>query len=187
MIASFGEGVTQGLLPCSWTLLLPAIALGMATRKAAVLGAFAGSLVLTAWISAAGWIVPPVWLAGVALLIGGLLWWRLGPTYLPAAIVGIGAASAWQPCVGPELGEALTTAQRDPLAALGGLAMFLLGVIVVGVAVGLGASALVSRWTGRTLDKAGAVVSIVLGLTMVLGIYPKIASTLARWSTVLWA
>jgi len=187
MISSFGEGITQALLPCSWTLLLPAVALGMATRKAAAPGAFAGSLVLTAWISAAGWVVPPVWLAGVALLIGGVLWWRRGPTYLPTAIVGIGAAWAWQPCVGPELGEALTTAQRDPLSALGGLAMFLLGVTVVGVAIGLGVGTAIGRWSGRTLDKAGAVVSIALGLTMFLGIYPKIASTLAQWSTALWA
>ncbi len=186
MIAAFAEGLTQALLPCSWILVLPAIALGLGTRKAAILGVFAGSVVFTAWIAVAGWIVPPVWLAGVAFLIGGSLWWRFGPTYAPVAIVGIGAGRAWQPCVGPELGLALTTAQQDPFAAFGGLAMFLIGVIIVGLAVGVGIGALARRWTDH-VDKVGAVVAIVIGLTMVVGIYPEISSTLAKWSTTLWA
>ena len=101
-------------------------------------------------------------------------------------IVGIGAGRAWQPCVGPELGLALTTAQQDPFAAFGGLAMFLIGVIIVGLAVGVGIGALARRWTDH-VDKVGAVVAIVIGLTMVVGIYPEISSTLAKWSTTLWA
>ena len=101
--------------------------------------------------------------------------------------VGVGAAWAWRPCVGAELGEALTTAQQDPLAALGGLSAFLLGVIVVGVVIGLVAGALTRRWAKERFEKAGAAVAVVLGLTMVLGIYPKIASTFAQWSTALWA
>lgn len=89
--------------------------------------------------------------------------------------------------MGPELGEALTTAQYDPLAAIGGLSAFLLGVIVVGVVIGLVAGGLARRWKRRSFDKAGAAVAVVLGLTMVLGIYPALASTLAGWSTALSA
>ena len=187
MIAALGEGITQSLLPCSWTLLLPAIALGLGTRKITVLGVFTGTVILTAWTVAAGWFVAPVWLAGVALLVGGLLWWRRGPIVATAVAVGVGSAWAWRPCVGPQLGEALTTAQHDPVAALGGLGAFILGVIVVGVTIGWVAGALTRRLVGDRVERAGAAVALVLGLSMVLGIYPKIASTLAQWSTALWA
>lgn len=187
MIAALGEGIAQSLLPCSWVLLLPAVALGIGTRRAAVLASFAGAVALTAWIAAAGWFVAPLWLAGVALLAGGLLWWRFGGTYVPAAIIGAGAAWAWRPCVGPELGEVLTTAQYDPVAAFGGLAMFLLGVIAVGLAIGLAGGAVLERLGRGPSTKAGSGVVAALGLTMVVGVYPAIASALARWSTALWA
>ena len=187
MITALAEGITQSLLPCSWTLLTPAIALGLGTRNMAVLGLFTGTVILTAWTVVAGWFVAPVWLAGAALLLGGLLWWRLGPIAATAVAVGVGSAWAWRPCVGPQLGQALTTAQHNPLVALGGLSAFLLGVIVIGVATGLAAGVLGRRLVGDRLEKAGAAVAMVLGLTMVLGIYPKVASTLAQWSTALWA
>lgn len=187
MIGAFLEGITQSLLPCSWILLIPAVAVGLATRRVGVLAAFAGAVVVTAWVAVAGWVVPPLWLAGVALLVGGLLWWRFGATYAPVALVGAGAAWAWQPCVGPELGEALTTAQYDPWAAFGGLAMFLLGVLLVGLGIGLAGGAANERFGKGPLTKAGAVVAMALGFTMVVGLYPRIASTLAQWSTMLWA
>ena len=187
MIGAFAEGIAQSLLPCSWILLLPAISLGLATRRAAVLGTFVGAVVLTAWIAVAGWFAAPLWLAGVTLLAGGLLWWRLGTTYVPAALVGIGSAWAWQPCVGPELGEVLTTAQYNPVAAFGGLSMFLLGVVAVGLGVGLAGGVRLDRFREGVSERVGAVVVCVLGLTMVLGLYQPIASELARWSTKLWA
>ena len=187
MIGALAEGITQSLLPCSWILLLPAVALGLATRRGAVFGAFAGAVVLTAWVSVAGWFVPPLWLAGAALLVGGLLWWRLGATYLPAAMVGVGAAWAWRPCVGPELGEALTIAQHDPFAALGGLATFLLGVVGVGLVIGLAGGFVVERLGKGPFVQVGAVAAAALGLTIIAGVYPKIASALAQWSTALWA
>jgi cytochrome c biogenesis protein CcdA len=183
MIGGFGEGVAQALLPCSWTLLVPAFLLGLATRRPIVLGTYAGATVLTIWFAVAGWLVPPFWVAGTAFLVGGILWWRLGATVAPATIVALGAAWAWQPCVGPELGAALTAAQRDPVAALGGLAAFVVGVLAVGFVAGLA----VRRWSADRLDRVGAIVVALLGLTMVIGIYPRIASTFARWSTSLWA
>ena len=133
MIGAFAEGIAQSLLPCSWILLLPAISLGLATRRVVILGTLVAAVVLTAWIVAAGWFAAPLWLAGAALLAGGLRWWRFGTTHASAALVGVGSAWAWQPCVGPELGEELTTAQYDPVATFGGLTMFLLGVLVDGV------------------------------------------------------
>ena len=187
MISALVEGIAQSLLPCSWILLLPAATLGLATRRVAVLGTFTGAVVLAAWIAVAGWVVPPLWLAGGAFLAGGLLWWRLGPTYVVAAIVGMGSAWAWQPCVGPELGVALTTAQYDPPAAFAGLSMFLIGVVAVGLGIGVAGGYVVERLGKGPWIRAGAVVAAALGLTMVVGVYPRISSTLAQWSTALWA
>jgi cytochrome c biogenesis protein CcdA len=187
MIAAFAEGIAQSLLPCSWILLLPAIVVGLGTRRAAVFGVFTGSVVLTAWIVVVGWFVASLWLAGAVLVAGGLLWWRFGATYVPAALVGIGSAWAWQPCVGPELGDALTTAQHDPVAAIGGLAMFLLGVLVVGLGIGSAGGVVLERLGEGPSERAGAAVIGALGLTMVVGLYPAIASELAQWSTTLWA
>ncbi len=142
---------------------------------------------MAAWAMASGWLVPPLWVAGVFLLGGAFVWWQRGISPIPAATVGVGSAWAWRPCVGPELGEALTTAARDPLAALGGLMMFLLGLVVVGLLIGLAISLLIERRNGSRSTRVGAVVAGILGLTMVTGIYPTIASTFAQWSYDLWA
>ncbi len=187
MIPALFEGVTQSLLPCSWTVLLPAIAIGVGTRNLRVYGVFAAGLVVAAWAMASGWLVPPLWVAGIGLLVGAVLWWGQGISWVSAALVGIGAAWAWRPCVGPELGEALTTAAREPFAAFGGLTMFLLGLVGVGLAVGIGIAMLIERRNDSTSSRAGAVVAGILGLTMIVGLYPSIASTFARWSYELWA
>lgn len=187
MIAALGEGIAQSLLPCSWTILLPAIGLGLATRRVATFAAFAGTVVLVAWVTVAGWFVGPLLLAGITLLAGGLLWWRLGARTVSAVMIGAGAAWAWEPCVGPELGDALTTAVTDPVGALGGLAMFLLGLIVVGLFIGFAIGTLFQRFGRRPSPKVGAVIALLLGLSMLIGVYPHIASTFARWSTALWA
>lgn len=187
MIPAFWEGITQSLLPCSWTILLPAIALGLATRRLAVFGSFAAAVVLAAWAAVAGWMVVAVWVAGAVLLGGAILWWRLGPKPIVAGVVGVGSAWAWRPCVGPELGDALTTAQTDPIAAFPGLALFLCGVVVVGVGFGLVLRLAAERIGKRSPDRAGAFVAGVYGLTMVFGVYPSLASEMARWSTQLWA
>lgn len=187
MIPALWEGMTQSLLPCSWTILLPAIALGLETRRWKVYGSFLVAVVLAAWAAVAGWLVIAVWVAGAVLLGGAVLWWRLGANPVVAAVVGVGSAWAWRPCVGAELGDALTTAQTDPLASFPGLAMFLVGVVLVGLAIGAGVGLLARRLSRRLPNRSGAVVAGLYGLTMVLGIYPKLASELARWSTELWA
>lgn len=186
MIPALIEGITQSLLPCSWTLLLPAVALGLATRRATAFATFTGGVVVAAWIAATGWYVAPVWLAGIALLSGAALWWWTGPAPLPSALVGVGAGWAWRPCVGPELGDVLTTAQTDPWAALVPLGLFLIGVVGVGLLGGWGVSRFVGESRSASTTRAGSVVAGILGLTMVLGLYSDIASVLARWSLDLW-
>lgn len=186
MIAALGEGITQSLLPCSWSLLLPAVALGVSSRRARTYGAFTASLIVTAWMVAAGWLHAPLWFAGVFLLTGAVWWWKAGVTAVPTAMVGMGSAWAWRPCVGPELGEALTTLQTDPVGGFVGLAGFLIGVVAVGLAVGLGIGHVVRR-QGNVASRVGAIAVGVLGASMLMGLYSGLASTFARWSTDLWA
>lgn len=187
MIPALVEGIAQSLLPCSWTLLLPAAALGMATRRVVVSVVFTGGTVAAVFVAATGGFLAPLWLAGMSLLVGAVLWWRTGPAPLPSLLVGVGAGWAWQPCVGPELGNALTTAQTDPWAAFLPLTSFLVGVIGVGLLIGMAIRRVAGESKETSVARAGSVVAAVLGLSMVLGLYSGIASVLARWSTSLWA
>lgn len=185
MISVVLEGITQALLPCSWILLVTAMFLGWARPSFRVFGAFAAGVVGFAWLAVSGWLVVPITVSGVVLIGGAGLWWlrRLGPA--SATMIGSGAASAWQPCVGQHLGSVLNQAQSDPVGALPGLALFVLGVVAVGIGLG---------WVlGRILnhrlwpERLGAVMISAIGLSMIAGLYPAISSTLVRWSYSLWA
>jgi hypothetical protein len=65
--------------------------------------------------------------------------------------------------------------------------MFLLGIMAAGLAVGVAAGLVLERLRRKPPSRVGAVVAGLYGLTMVIGIYPRLASELARWSTALWA
>ncbi len=185
MIAALVEGFFQSPLPCSWPVLLSAIVIGIARPSARVAAIFAVALILAAWTTAAGWLVAPLWLAGLALLLGGLSWWRWGINLVGAIAIGFGAAWSWQPCVGEALGRVLNLAQLEPLGAIGGIGAFLLGVIAVGFAVG-SAVGWALRYRRRA-DRFGAAFVSIFGLAVLVGLYPRIASLLARWSFSLWA
>lgn len=99
----------------------------------------------------------------------------------------MGPAWAWRPCVGLELGEALTTLQTDPVGGFLGLAGFLIGVVAVGLAVGYGIGQITRRRrAGDSAPKVSAVGVGPLGAAMLTGLYSGLASTFARWSTELW-
>lgn len=211
MIGAVIEGVTQSVLPCSWTVLVPSVAVGMSSRRWPTPALFWGTLWLSSGMVATGWLrSPPLWLAGALLSAGASLYWLVvpgsirarpapinrrdhqgkgppGPTRavpaLAMVLVGAGTAWAWRPCVGPALGEVLNAALGGSWSAVGGLAAFLAGLAGVGVILGR----LVVRLSRRDLRRPAATVVAAIGLTMLVGIYPAISSTLARWSTALWA
>jgi cytochrome c biogenesis protein CcdA len=187
MIPAFIEGVAQSPLPCSWVVLVPAVLIGVSTPRVWALVSFATSVALTAWVTVAGWLVPPLWIAGLAMVIGAFWWWRYGLWIAPAIAVGAGAAWAWQPCVGEELAKALNTAQIDPWAALPSLAAFMIGVVVVGLAIGQLLRKILQSRFGDRLDRVAEAVVAILGLSMVVGLYTPVASVLARWSTSWWS
>ena len=150
------------------------------------MGVFTLAVVLASWVAVSGWLAPPVWVAGVALLAGAVIWWQKGSNVVQAGAVGVGAAWAWQPCVGEELGQVLNTAQTDPFAALPGLTGFMVGLVLVGLGLGAALGLIIRRFTDRNLNRPSAVTVGLFGVTMVVGIYPSVASVFARWSTALW-
>jgi len=62
----------------------------------------------------------------------------------------------------------------------------MLGIVFVGLGLGAVLGYLLRRRTDRDLAKTSAVLTGLLGLSMVVGAYSSIASILARWSTALW-
>ena len=144
-------------------------------------------MILASWSAVAGWFTPQVWFAGLALVTGAVIWWRKGPSWVSAMVVGLGAAWAWQPCVGEELAQVLNAAQSDPVTALPGLAAFMFGVSLVGLGLGAILGLLLDRVTDKNPNRIGALIVGLLGVSMIVGVYPSIASVFARWSTSLWA
>lgn len=187
MIGAFLEGVGQSLLPCSWILLVPAIGIGLRRPSLRVVAAMVLSSIAFAWLAVGGWWVLPLPVSGALIGAGAVMWWIRDLDIWSSSLIGAGAASAWQPCVGPELGAVLNQAQTDPFAALPGLAAFLLGVLMVGLLIGWAGGRFVQ---GQALTVTTRVVAVAmggLGLTMVVGWYPTVASALASWSYSLWA
>jgi hypothetical protein len=186
MIPAFFEGLAQAGLPCSWVVLLPTVLVGISTRRIGPLAVYVGSVVILTWTAVSGWLSPPIWVAGLSLLAGALTWWRWGPGGPQASMVGAGAAWAWQPCVGEELGKALNLAQQDPLGALPGLAAFMIGVTLLGLVLGEAIRFLLER--RRLASPHWMVPGVIgaLGLLMVSGLYARVASVMARWSTTIW-
>lgn len=187
MIPAFLEGVAQSLLPCSWIIVVPAVLVGLSGARLAILGAFTGSVVVFIWTLVSGLVVPSLWVAGLTLVAGAALWWIRGFGVLAAIAIGAGVSWAWRPCVGTELGQAINTAQQDPLSAFPGLAAFTLGLLVVGLTIGALLRLIVRRfgvWSPRGFGPIGIG---LIGLAIVLGVYSSAASLLARWSTSLWS
>lgn len=187
MIGALLEGIGQSLLPCSWVLLLPAVGIGLALPRFRVMVAMFLASVGFAWLAVSGWWVLPQPISGVLLVAASSMWWFKGLDIWSSALIGAGAASAWQPCVGPELGTVLNQAQTNPVAAIPGLAAFVLGVVLVGFSIGWAGS---SFLRGRVSNVTIRVVTIAvgaIGVSMIVGLYPAISSTFARWSYALWA
>jgi cytochrome c biogenesis protein CcdA len=187
MIPALIEGVAQSPLPCSWVVVVPALLLGLSTSRIRVMASLSGAVVLFAWLRVAGWVVLPIWVAGLVMTVSALVWWRYRLGVWSAVLLGAGAAWAWQPCVGVELAKALNTAQVDPWAALPGLAAFMVGVVGVGLLLGQLARAIIEQVFDRRVGRFGAVVVGATGLLMLVGLYSSISSVLARWSTAWWA
>lgn len=184
MIDAFIEGVTQAPLPCSWTVLFAAITFGLSRPSRAATVVFLIVTALAGGLAGAG-IAPPFWVAGVGLVITAVNWWR----NRSAEVVQVGlplalsAAWIWQPCVGPALGDALNTAQRGEAAGSAAVAIFVIGIVLVGLTVGI----IGGRLIARPMWPVGAGLAALLGVAVLSDTYTVLVSVFARWSVALWA
>ena len=62
----------------------------------------------------------------------------------------------------------------------------MLGLVLVGLGLGAVIRLIIRRFTDRNLSRPSAAIAGMLRVSMVVGIYPLIASVFARWSTALW-
>lgn len=196
MFASLIEGVESLRLPCSWVLLIPAIAVTVFGRRRTplVVSAFVAAAMLVAWLRFAGW-----WFAtphgavqiglGAAIVLSAVLAWRNDTGLfdaLVAGVAGLAAAWTWIPCVGPELGETLNGARTAPFEHIGGTVAFLAGQFlpfILVAAAGVLAPRLHDRLDNRNVIGFGALLLVVVGLLFVTTLFDDIASELARRST----
>lgn len=199
------EAVRAAFQACSYPLHIPALAVvalwGVRPRLPAW-AVFYSSAVLFAWIPFAG--VNPVVdgrYAGAAALAGGLFLvdrrgaaaqegggWGLREAggLAGAALAGAFAGAVWLPCVGPELGRVLTSAVSDPGPGLGGLAVYLLGVMWPTAALAAAADHIPSlrrMLEGRAARAAFRAAGALIAAAVAFGLYPSVLSALAKWSS----
>lgn len=193
------EAIRAGFQPCSYSLhILALVVLGMrGTRdRLPVLAVYYLAMSVFAWIPFLG--VDPLFDGRIAGVVGlaaglGLIGWddpgsraalaRMGG----AGLVGAFAGATWLPCVGPELGAILTDALRDPWPGLGGVALYLLGVMIApGILAAISdyvppiRQALAKRSVVYTFRALGAAIV----LSVATGFYPLLLGHLARISSL---
>ena len=190
----FAEGIRSSLLPCSYSILVLALALVVLRKREriAALGVFTGATVLSAWLRAAGLsnllagrVVSTVMVIGglaLALLVGHRLA-GLGA----AGLIGVFAGANWLPCVGEELGAVLNLSQEAPFSALPLLTVYLIGVMlpVVAVVTLLAYLPAARRWADNRWVGIGAKASLAaVGILVLTDNYTTLLSTLARWAAL---
>ncbi len=134
------EGVEAAVLPCTLTLLLPGLAIAVASGRNApwaTVGMILGTS-LGAWLRFAGWwfdepegggrvVVAAALVAlGVILVAVDRAW----STVLAAFAVGGIASWLWVPCVGPGLGDIINNTSSDPARYLVPLLFYFVGVFL---------------------------------------------------------
>ena len=187
------EALRSGLLPCSYSILLPALLL-LGLRKQGerceVLGLFYPATVLLAWLPLAGFdLMLDHRLGGAAVLGVGLALtasrFRVGAG--GPALVGAFAGATWLPCVGPELGSVLTRGLVEPATAVLPLALYLAGVMVPSALIYLlaakdtGFRSFLARPRVRLGFQAAAA---LLPVAVVTGGYDRLVGELARLSNL---
>ncbi len=200
MIGAFAEAVRATLQPCTLLLLVPALAVVVATRcRWWSLVAAAGAAVIGGWSLAAGWIVlDGFWLQWSAVFVLAVLLlavlgpvrprfgWAADARFEAPAVGGVTLLATlwWRPCVGTELGAILTASRGDLAGQLAGMAAYMLGALVPVALVVLLVRTIDLR--GRRLTAtawAGGALGIVVAGALAVGRHDEVVGVLDRLTT----
>ena len=202
VVGPFAEAVRATSQPCTFLLIVPAVAAVVAARATwqaligATVAAVVGGWILAdntfllegAWLrlSAVGVVLAMVTLVLPVDRLSGQTWGQVTAPWTRAAIVAfvvLVASQWWRPCVGEELGAILTSAQDGMSGQLLPMAAYMLGamvpvaaVVAVRYAVEPGSRALTACAGG------GAAIGLVVAAFLVAGRHDSVVITLTRWT-----
>ncbi len=177
-------------------MIIPAAAITLFGRRrtALVVSVFVAVAALIAWVRFSGW-----WFAtphgvgqvliGVGIMATAAVAWKFdtGATdVLAAAVAGMISVWAWIPCVGPQLGEILNNATREPFSHLAGTILFVVGLLlpfILVAALGVLFPKVQESLDDRKVIAAGAVLFGIVGLLFTTALYDNLSSALFSIST----
>lgn len=193
MIPAFVEGLRSSVLPCSLTLIVPIVAVAVASRKRPVVAVAVATIgaIVAMWARAAGLAPGGRWVGAILALLTlavVVVWWRWpglspGPGLLIAFVPGAIAGWLWQPCVGTVLGGILESAGERTAASVFSMGSYAVGVLVPAFAIALVRVAVGDppRWS-RPLQAAGRIVLAVVALAVLFGLDNRVVSWLVALS-----
>ncbi len=196
---TFLEGVEAVRLPCTLALLVPALAVALASgpRRPWVLAGFGLGATAVIWARFADvWFASPATLtlviAGLAVVGAAVALFRLQRTqvaWAPALGATVGAITGWlwRPCVGEHLGSIINRAPDARLGTLVPTAIYILGVLILAIGVALMPAAFPRARAAidhRRTRVAGLGLAVTIGLTIAVGWYEDIVAELFRRSSI---
>ncbi|MEZ5377792.1 MAG: hypothetical protein R2733_14900 [Acidimicrobiales bacterium] len=189
------EGIASAPLPCSLTLLVPALAVALAARTESTAGllGFGATAVGYSWLRFADRTEPLPSLTIAGLVAAGAIVLVLPVvrrldvvSALGGVLVGIGAAALWEPCVGAEFGHLLDRLPSRGAVGFLLFAAYALGVLSPIVAIGVALHLLPD---GITLPIRPAMLAVgtgalaLLAFTVAIGQHDQVLGQLSRLST----
>jgi len=189
------EGLRSAFLPCSFILLIPGLAVGLAARPKesswALAGFGVGSLII-AWLRFSdrlgdvGLALPAIALAVSVAFLAIPLVRRIDPVAFAGGFLAGGAAAyLWEPCVGEAFGTLLGELPGGGAASLAKFGFYLIGVLAPLFVVG-GVLAAIPNPLMLPVRPflLGASVFVLAGLALAtaLGYHDDLVGKLVQWS-----
>lgn len=195
----FLEGVEAVAQPCTLPLLISALVFIFAAGVNAPIAAFAhlGGVAMMAWLRFTRLVTldvtdGPAVVAGVIVAASAMAI-AFAPAGRRRLFAGVGAALGgavaavvWRPCVGFELGSVLNDAPTDRVGTFIPVVLYVTGASLVSMVVALLPVAVprIGGWMAqRWVSTGGAIMGVVLGLLMAVGVWSDLVDEMLRLST----
>ncbi len=134
----------------------------------------AGILIMFMGLFVAGWIKIPTLMKEKRFQ-----YTKKRASYLGSFFIGLGFAAGWTPCIGPIFGSILLLAASNPGQGIFYTVMYVVGFSLPFLVLSffLGSTRWIVRHSGIIM-KVGAVIMIVMGFVLFLGLMPQITGFL---------